>query len=449
MAKGKEKQKQVLLAVPDGPIDAADDTDPYLTKLGGLPIWLQDSHRPDADCFKCKVCRKWMYLLCQTYVPLPDSVFHRVLYVLGCNRRQCMGKDGSFAVIRSHLADPEYVKDRQKKDAQKKKQQQKQKQQQQQKQTSNSSGFGVPQGFQMGDVWGANKSFGANTGGFGSTTSASSMPFGSSATSTSGGFGTLGFGASKVTQTEKKAQAEPAADTLAKRLGALALDQQDGAKKASPAAASKPTVPIDTALLPSFPGEYLYTMNEDVSEAKQEGDAIDISKYQEYIDMAEQFLEEGDADDDAAAKEQGGTWSNEAYEKQALPRGVDKQFKRFTERVAHEPSQCVRYEWAGTPLLFHDTNTIKPPACPLCGQPRVFEMQLMPNVLSILPAADAAASSSAPATPSTKQQQLDALNQGMDFGTILVYVCQGDCHPGDELDASHVIETAIVQYERD
>lgn len=28
----------MLLGVPDGAISAADDTDPYITKLGGLPV---------------------------------------------------------------------------------------------------------------------------------------------------------------------------------------------------------------------------------------------------------------------------------------------------------------------------------------------------------------------------------------------------------------------------
>lgn len=35
-----------------------------------------------------------MYLIFQGYVPLPDSIYHRVIYVWGCNRRQCMHKSG-------------------------------------------------------------------------------------------------------------------------------------------------------------------------------------------------------------------------------------------------------------------------------------------------------------------------------------------------------------------
>lgn len=40
----KEKRKQrprdpVLLGFPDGPIATAEDNDPYVTKIGGVPVW--------------------------------------------------------------------------------------------------------------------------------------------------------------------------------------------------------------------------------------------------------------------------------------------------------------------------------------------------------------------------------------------------------------------------
>lgn len=36
--KTNDRVSTTLLGVPDGTISAADDTDPYITKLGGLPV---------------------------------------------------------------------------------------------------------------------------------------------------------------------------------------------------------------------------------------------------------------------------------------------------------------------------------------------------------------------------------------------------------------------------
>ncbi|OAD01904.1 hypothetical protein MUCCIDRAFT_40173 [Mucor lusitanicus CBS 277.49] len=132
----------------------------------------------------------------------------------------------------------------------------------------------------------------------------------------------------------------------------------------------------------------------------------------------------------------GETWQGETYEKQHLPKGVDKQFKKFTERVECAPSQCVRYEFNGQPLFYtglrpQDQQLITSP-CKYCKGPRVFEFQLMPNVKNV----DA-------------KTVLDSWNVGMEFGTILVFVCQKDCHQGSIEDVSYMEETALVQYETD
>lgn len=89
----------------------------------------------------------------------------------------------------------------------------------------------------------------------------------------------------------------------------------------------------------------------------------------------------------------GATWSGEMYEKAALPKDVDKTFKKFTERVQSWPDQCVRYDFPDTPLLFswsdrtaqlllptnasqyskHTTpSTHRIPRCPACKGAREF-----------------------------------------------------------------------------
>ncbi|KAI8884450.1 hypothetical protein K501DRAFT_182162 [Backusella circina FSU 941] len=89
---GKQKQTPILLGFPDVPIE--QDNDAYVTKLGGLPNWLAPEIRPSTKVCHCKLCKRPMYLIFQSYVPLPDSIYHRVLYVWACNRRACMRKEG-------------------------------------------------------------------------------------------------------------------------------------------------------------------------------------------------------------------------------------------------------------------------------------------------------------------------------------------------------------------
>ena len=185
----------------------------------------------------------------------------------------------------------------------------------------------------------------------------------------------------------------------------------------------------------SFPAENLWITEEDLNNMASFG--IDMSRYQEYVDMQNALLEN-------AADEE---WSGETYEKQTLPKGVDKQFRKFMERVECEPSQCVRYEWAGVPLLYHQLQqplSSLAGRCSHCGSPRVFEMQLMPNVLSILPIAEYASSNT-----SSTENTLKAWDIGMEFGTVMVFVCEKDCHPGDVENPSHVQEHVVVQYEKD
>lgn len=69
------------------------------------------------------------------------------------------------------------------------------------------------------------------------------------------------------------------------------------------------------------------------------------------------------------------------------PIKVDRDFVRFRDRVACEKSQVLRYERAGVPLWIgsHKPNEVTDiPCCPNCGQPRIYEFQINPQLLSHL-----------------------------------------------------------------
>lgn len=141
-------------------------------------------------------------------------------------------------------------------------------------------------------------------------------------------------------------------------------------------------------------------------------------------------------------------------DKEVFESTMDAAFQRFADRLAQNPEQSIRYEFAGTPLLYSKTDAIgkalaptQPdgvgvtvsssgggtkgmPRCPNCGGPRTFEVQLCPHAITELEA---------------EELSLD----GMDWGTIIVGVCERDCQARSvqEGQVGYLEEWTGVQWE--
>ena len=89
-------------------------------------------------------------------------------------------------------------------------------------------------------------------------------------------------------------------------------------------------------------------------------------------------------------------------------------FARFSQRVAYEPAQVVRYSLNDADVLWPRPEPCPSsiPPCPLCGAPRRFELQLMPQLVSVL--GFDAADSTCP-----------------DIGTAAIYTCARSCTPSN------------------
>ncbi|XP_055335697.1 LOW QUALITY PROTEIN: programmed cell death protein 2-like [Paramacrobiotus metropolitanus] len=108
-------------------------------------------------------------------------------------------------------------------------------------------------------------------------------------------------------------------------------------------------------------------------------------------------------------------------------RTKDKVFQQFRKRVAAYPTQVLRYQRDGVPLLISSKNPppeeSRLPPCAVCRNSRRFEFQIMPQLLNYL-------------------QQEESLTEGLDFGTVMVYTCPLNCRGERE---SYVREVAWVQ----
>lgn len=119
---------------------------------------------------------------------------------------------------------------------------------------------------------------------------------------------------------------------------------------------------------------------------------------------------------------------------------MDSTFQKFADRVGQNSEQCIRYEFGGQPLLYskvdevgkrlHDAGASGIPRCGNCGANRVFEVQLTPQAITEL---------------ETEEEGLE----GMDWGTIIVGVCERDCQErtAGEGEAGYLEEWAGVQWE--
>ncbi|KFQ62059.1 Programmed cell death protein 2, partial [Pelecanus crispus] len=93
----------------------------------------------------------------------------------------------------------------------------------------------------------------------------------------------------------------------------------------------------------------------------------------------------------------------------------DKIFQMFQEQIAAEPEQIIRYCRGGEGPIWVSGDNIPEekdiPNC-LCGAKRIFEFQIMPQLLNHL--------------------QVDSLGESIDWGTLVVYTCADNCGEGNK-----------------
>ncbi|XDG05479.1 hypothetical protein ABKA04_005094 [Annulohypoxylon sp. FPYF3050] len=140
-------------------------------------------------------------------------------------------------------------------------------------------------------------------------------------------------------------------------------------------------------------------------------------------------------------------------DKEVFESTMDTTFQKFADRLEQNPEQAIRYEFGGQPLLYSKTDAVGRmlhvpapgagngngvtttggggmPRCANCGGKRTFEVQLTPHAIAELEA-----------------EELSL--EGMDWGTIIVGVCERDCQARGVVEGQvgYVEEWAGVQWE--
>ncbi|KIY73870.1 hypothetical protein CYLTODRAFT_364813 [Cylindrobasidium torrendii FP15055 ss-10] len=433
-----EVETSVTLGVPDGPLDApVDAADAAVSRIGGLPAFLV-SPEPSISSSSCKVCHKSMELLVQMWCPMEDSPLDRAMYVWGCSSSACQKKPGSVRAWRGIRYNSEYAVKLEKKLAQRR-EREAAKAKAQEKKT-------VP----------APNPFSMSTG-----PAAASNPF---------SLGNQIFGATGQPEHESHAP------IVAEEDSGDVDDVDDGASDTGSDSSEHSLVTaLATTTLedspwksaPHYPPQYMSIDAEYiVPETKP--------KYPSAADVL-------DAADDANDNDKGTSWKSEAYENSL---DIDQIFDRFSKRVQSEPEQCVRYDLGGIPLMFSkgasfdvvfppppaetvfsvtrgDFKASRPakreytsaniPPCPSCSGPRVFECQLMPNLINVLRdiSADRTAKLSDDERRKLVEEELKgtATEKSMDWGTVVVFSCKNDCGADKQKKYGWCEEHVLVQWD--
>lgn len=374
--------------------------------------WM-DSNPPSGALAKCRACGQNMTLLLQLNADIPDRFPNhtRWLYIFGCSRAACNRKPGSIRAYRAVKRTKEEAlpkTDREEK--------------------SHAPADDKKPGLGLGaQLFGSSPTPAEASGNSPVNpfaTSSNSSVFNNSQSSSP-------FATSLSTTFAEKARISSPSPSTSTAPSVTTSKKTDG-----------PTTPWPDAA--EFPEPYpRYHLDADY-ETLSGPEELDITSK---VDVQQMELE--DSTPSSSKK------NNAANTKEDFESLLDKAFFRFSTRLDQNPDQVLRYEFGGRPLLYSNDDPVgkllaphvsaetrvKPtagsvPYCPQCKSERTFELQLVPHAISAL--------------EEDNDISLDDVQggvPGMEWGTIIVFVCAMDCAPVSVGEVDYREEWVGVQWE--
>ncbi|KAI1080865.1 programmed cell death protein 2 [Whalleya microplaca] len=393
--------------------------DDNTSRLGGRPEWLDPSQPPSASLARCKICKDLMVLLLQLNAELPDRFpgHERRLYVFSCKKKSCRRRDGSIRALRSVRVAPGSDVPNSSTREKKKEEGDKPQPKEAPKPPSNlgETLFGAKT---MGSSLGSANPFSTST----STSSAPNNPFASpgnpfasppppstSAAKTNPDPPTSPSPAPAKT-TEEALTNLPQTFASALSLNLATTDSSTSTPATTPPSPWPPSPDQPTP----YPTSYLWD-----------------AAYETFDPRSPSPLPASTRLDLSSSPPPGGGGGGRE-EREVFESTMDQTFQRFADRLAQNPEQAIRYEFGGEPLLYSRTDDVGQllnpgragglggvhslgsatwmRCCVNCGAARVFEVQLVPQAIAELEA----------------EEEGTGL-EGMDWGTVIVGVCEKDC----------------------
>ncbi|KAI9728435.1 MAG: hypothetical protein M1828_003836 [Chrysothrix sp. TS-e1954] len=407
-----------------------EQTEDTVSHLGGAPAWLNDAETPSAAFAQCKSCSTYMALLLQLNGDLPERFpgHERRLYLWACRRKACRRKEGTIRATRAVRAIKEELKSQEVVVASQPK--------------SDTPEASAKSKQDLGAML-----FGSKSGA--GAASASNNPFSTSKNnsnqSTSNPFSSAPGPVSSLAakSPQKPSNATTASDLPASFAEKARISPTDTLSSLAAAAPVQDVAwPSASDFQKSYPQYFLDADYEYLSPTTNATNGSSVPKTDMDIDDA----------NEKTRKDGSGKEDNVLYED-----SHDKAFQRFADMLSQNPEQVMRYEFDGQPLLYSHIDDVgklwRPqstptsnakvtavsasskghvPACTRCGSERTFELQLTPHAISELESEEEAAT---------------VLGDGMEWGTILLFVCKNDCGARPEGTTGYVEEWVGVQWE--
>ncbi|GBG80322.1 hypothetical protein CBR_g30690 [Chara braunii] len=448
----------VLLGLPGAwSEDPLEECDRYTTKVGGVAGW-PEGFKPQQELLCCRVCGHELALVVQAYAPLPHGSnlrsAERTLYLYGCLQKGCGSKPLCWRVLRVQRLDDEGAAVRA---AATQGLLDECTGHRTQMMTTPENGTAncrqaevggnaeagelQPNDNQLVDAPGVTTNqIGESSQGGGDNdnlweeTSSCSDPVPVIPESIEDFFGTSGgaedwvvdvgpwdFGA-KVVQEGSKAFDLDELSAAIEAAGKSAATAKEGSGKKSkkkkqqealqsttrgPAPIRRPAECGD--VLPCF---YVYSEDEpSVSGRPEKG--VGTGGTACTSTMSCEPADKGSTAENAGVQEE--AWGAEDYEyDKALSVGRD--FLKFKKRLDRAPEQCLRYQRNGHLIWPSSQLPTQIADCETCGEPRVFEMQLMPPLLYFLQEA-----------VRTVDHQYPESIADFDWLTVAVFTCSQSC----------------------
>ncbi|RKF58146.1 putative 20S rRNA accumulation protein 4 [Golovinomyces cichoracearum] len=386
--------------------------------LGGRPQWIDPKVPPSATMAMCKSCNDIMVLLLQLNGDLPEKFPGHVrrLYIWICRKSRCRRRNGSVRALRGVQINEISIEEVKKNPI------------------THDLGSSKKPELNLGEaLFGANPF--SNTNEIPLSNKAKDLnPFKTS---------TLKFSENKfsavtlepsIVQDPAVFSSDKASCTSLSKTFAESLYLNDHRIfKPGPAPPLKPW-PQDSNLPPALPLLYLV-----------DSDYETLDKEENKISVPFQMMGLNDEDKQGSSKE----------DKVVFESSIDHIFQKFADRMGQNPEQVIRYEFSGQPLLYSQNDSVgkifsegtkgnlkitsnsgsansnRIPRCENCGAARVFELQLTPQAITEL------------------ERDENTINDGMEWGTIIIGVCEKDCQQRgiSGSDVGYLEEWVGVQWE--